>query len=175
MKRVRNLVLIILCVCFSFLSTGCENGTQMRIAHISEITSALSTDHAVRVVLDNDKRMEDKYVDVQIKSNKKDQILTFGEEMEESFRICLAKKDYWYNLNYLISKTNGASHEAGYKKYEDFGNKVYLFSAQNDVDITFRVVVGQIKTNQETKEEILVLSEEISDKVVVKVKTHNKD
>lgn len=172
MKRVRNLVLIILCVCFSFLSIGCESGTQIRCAHISEITSALSTDYAVRVVLDNDKRMEDKFVDIQIRANKKNQILTFGEEMEDGFSICLAKKDYWYNLNYLISKANGTSHEAGYKKYEDFGNKVYMFSAQNDVDLTFRVVVGQIKTNQETEEEILVLSEEISDEVVVHVNAH---
>lgn len=172
MKRVRNLVLIILCVCFSFLSTGCENGTQMRIAHISEITSALSTDYAVRVLLDNDKRMEDKYVDIQIKSSKEDQILTFGEEMEESFRICLVKKDYWYNLNYLIDKSNGIANQGKYKRYEDFGNKVYLFSAQNDVDLTFRVVAGQLKTNNETKKEILVLSEEISDEIVVHVNAH---
>ncbi len=173
-RDMKKFVLIILCVCFCFMGAGCENETKLRVAHISEMTGALSTDYAIKVVLYNDGRMEDKYVDLQIKSSKEEQLLTFGEEMQDQYVICLPKSDYWYNLTYLISKTNGATGEAGYQTYEDFGTKVFLFSANNDVDLTFRVVAGQTKKNEETQEEILVLSEDISKEVKVEVKKHQE-
>ena len=171
---MKKIVLIILCVCFCFMA-GCENETQLRTAHISEITGALSTDYGIKVTLDNDERMQDKFVDLQIKSSKEEQILHFGQEMEDSFVICLPRSDYWYNLTYLIDKTNGAQSESGYLSYEDFGSRVFLFYADNDVELTFRVVAGQTKTNQDTGEKILVLSEDISQEVKVDVKKHQEE
>ena len=103
------------------------------------------------------------------------QILTFGEENSESYVIFVPKKDYWYNLTYLISQANGISDGENYKKYEDFGSRVFMFKAQNDLDLTFRVVAGQTKTNKETKEEILVLGEAISEEVTVKMKKSEKN
>ena len=171
---MKKIVLIILCVCFCFIGAGCEQETEVRSAHISELTGAMSTDYAIKVTLDTDERVEDKYVDLQIKSDKENQLLSFGQELGDSFEINLPKKDYWYNLTYLISKTNGTSGEAGYENYQDFGCKVYMFTAENDVDLMFRVVAGQVKKNETSKEEILVLSEDISDEVVVHVKKHQE-
>ena len=88
------------------------------------------------------------------------------------YSICLPKSEYWYNLTYLISKTNGVSDESGYQNYEDYGNKVFLFSADNDVNLTFRVIAGDVKKNTDSGEEILVLSEDISTEVTVAVKKH---
>lgn len=173
MKRFRNLFLIILCVCFCFMA-GCEAETKLRTAHISEITGALSTDYGIKVVLDKDDRVADKFVDLQIKSSEAEQVLTFGEERGTQYSICLPKSEYWYNLTYLISKTNGVSDESGYQNYEDYGNKVFLFSADNDVNLTFRVVTGDVKKNTDSGEEILVLSEDISTEVTVAVKKHKK-
>lgn len=173
MKRFRNIILIILCVCFCFMA-GCETETKLHTAHISEITGALSTDYGIKVVLDRDDRVEDKYVDLQIKSSEAEQILIFGEERGVKYTICLPKKEYWYNLTYLISKSNGMSDEGGYQKYEDYGNKIFLFSADNNVDLTFRVVVGDVKKNTESDEEILALSEDISAEVTVAVKKHKE-
>lgn len=171
MKRV---IYIFLCLCICFLVVGCENETKIRSAHISDLTGALSTKYSIKVVLDEDKRVQDKYVDLQIKSSQEEQLLKFGEENGDAYTICLPKSEYWYNLTYLISNTNGASVEGGYQKYEDFGNKVYNFSSNNDVDLTFRVVVGQSKKNEETQEEILVLSEDVSDEVVINVKKNEE-
>lgn len=170
---MKKLFLIIICVCFCFMS-GCETETELRCAYISEMTGALSTDYAIKVVLDEDDRTQDKYVDLQIMSDKEEQILSFGQEGKESFSICLPKSNYWYNLTYLVSKTNGANAEGGYEKYEDFGNRIYLFSAQNDVELNFRIVVGDKKTNQDSGEEILVLSEPVSEEVKVSVKKHQE-
>ena len=171
---MRKFISVILCVCFCFLLSGCENETKIRSAHISEITGALSTDYAIKVTLDNDERVKDKYVDLQIKSSNEEQLVAFGEELGEQYVVCFPKSDYWYNLTYLISKTNGVQGEAGYKTYEDFGSRVFLFSADNDVDLTFRVVAGETKENADSQEEILVLSEDISSEVKVSVKKHEK-
>lgn len=151
---------------------SCEAETKLRTAHISEITGALSTDYGIKVVLDKDDRVADKFVDLQIKSSKTEQVLTFGEERGMQYSICFPKSEYWYNLTYLISKTNGVSDESGYQSYEDYGNKVFLFSADNDVNLTFRVVTGDVKKNTDSGEEILVLSEDISTEVTVAVKKH---
>lgn len=166
---MKKLFLIFLCVCFCFMA-GCENETQIRVAHLSNITGALSTEYAVKVCLDNDQRLQDKYVDLQIKADKDGQILTFGEEMQEQFTICLPRKNYWYNLTYLLNKANGLGELTGYQKYEDFGNRVFMFSAENEVNVSFRVVAGEIKTNPQTNETILVLSEDISKELNVLVK-----
>lgn len=167
---MKRFFLIFLCLSCCFMLFGCENGTLVRAGHISEITGALSTDYAIKVTLDDDDRVNEKYVDLQIKSSQEQQFLTFSEENATSYVIFLPKKDYWYNLTYLISQTNGVPDGENYKKYQDFGNRVYMFKTQNDVELTFRVVAGQTKTNEETQEEILVLGEAISDEVTVKLK-----
>lgn len=167
---MKRFFVMFLCLSCCFVLFACENTTLVRAGHISEITGALSTDYAIKVTLDDDERVNEKYVDLQIKSSEAQQFLTFGEENASSYVIFLPKKDYWYNLTYLITQTNGISDGENYKKYEDFGNRVYMFKAQNDVELTFRVVAGQTKTNEETKEEILVLGEAISEEVSVKLK-----
>jgi len=167
---MKKFILIFLCVCFSFLCVGCESETQLRVATISNITSPLSTHYSIKVVLEEDERVSERYVDLQIKSSKDNQVLRFGEENSDAYSIVLEEKDYWYNLTYLKSKTNGVGVEGNYEKYSDFGNKIFNFTSQNDVDLVFRVVAGKEKVSEDTGEKILVLSEDISKEVKVKVK-----
>ena len=142
---MKKLILIILCVCFCFIGAGCENETKLQAGHISDITGAQSTSYAIKVVLDDDDRINEKYVDLQISSSKDEQLLKFYEELGEEMTICLPKKEYWYNLTYLISKANGTAGEGGYKVAEDYGNRVFNFVSQNDVGLKFRLVAGQKK------------------------------
>ncbi len=166
---MKKIFVLVLCVCLCFL-VGCETETKILSAHISDITGALSTNYAIKVTLDNEERLKEKYVDVQIKSNLDNQVLKFGQELGDNHIIIIPKKDYWYNLTYLISNSNGISKDEGYIKYEEYGDRVFRFSSQNDVKLSFRVVAGQTKQNEQTKEEILVLSEEISEEVDIDVK-----
>ena len=165
---MKKFLLIILSVCF--LLVGCDSKTEVRSAHITEATGALSTVYAIKVTLDTDERMKEKFVDLQIRSGEENQTLIFGEENGDVMQLNIPKADYWYNLTYLIDSANGVSTEGGYLSYENFGNRMYIFTSESDVELTFRVVAGQVKTNSETGEQILVLSEEISDEYVVKVK-----
>lgn len=167
---MKKFLLIFLCVCFSFLAVGCESETQLRVATISDMTGPLSTHYSIKVVLEEDDRVAERYVDLQIKSSKEGQTLRFGEENGDAYTITLKEKDYWYNLTYLISQTNGIDVEGKYEKYADFGTKIFNFSSQNDVTLTFRVVAGKEKVSEDTGEKILVLSEDISKEVKIKVK-----
>lgn len=165
---MKRLTLILLCLCF--LLVGCGDETKLMVAHISDITGALSTKYAIKVVLDEDDRVTEKSVGLQIRSNKDDVFLKFGEELGDDYTLHLQQKDYWYNLTYLISQTNGVGKEAGYLKYDEYGDRVFRFSANEDVELTFRMVAGKTKKNAESGEEILVLSEPISDEVKIKIK-----
>lgn len=166
---MKKIFVIILCVCFSFLFFGCETDNSLKTAHISDKTNALSTKYSILVSLDEDERLTEKYVDIQLKSDKQNQTLSVFEENNDALTISLPEKDFWYNFSYLISKANGTK-EAGYQKYEDFGTKHFVFMTQNDVDITFRVVCGDLKKTEETQEEVMVLSKPISKEVLVKMK-----
>lgn len=159
-----------LCVCLCFLMVGCESQTKLTCAHIADITGALSTQYAIKVTLDEDDRVQDKHVGLQIKANKENLKIKFGEELGDDYTLFLKKADYWYNLTYLISQTNGAGTEAGYLEYPEYGDRVFRFSADEDCKLTFRMVAGSPKKNEQTGEEILVLSEPISKEVEIKVK-----
>lgn len=174
MKRFSLCFLSILFCFLCILSFGCANETQLRVAHISDNTGALSTDYSIKVVLDTDKRVEERFVDLQIKSSEAEQFLSIGQENAEKVSVFIPKKDYWYNLTYLISQANGLDGENSYQTYDDFGNKVFNFNSKNDVELTFRVVAGKIKENADTGENILVLSEDISDEFSLKVKKHQE-
>ena len=167
-------VLLFLCACFCLLSAGCTDATKLTVAHISDITGALSTDYAIKVVLDEDDRVKDKFVGMQIMSSVEGLALKFGEELGDDYTLLFPKKDYWYNLTYLISQTNGVGKEAGYLGYEEYGDRVFRFSANENAELTFRMVAGQTKKNKDTNEEILVLSEPISDEVKIEIKKAEK-
>lgn len=168
--KIKQMLLVFLSLCFCVLLVGCGDAPELEVAHISDITGALSTDYAIKVVLDDDDRVSEKYVGLQIKANKDETVLQFGEELGDDYTLCLPQKDYWYNLTYLISKTNGVGKEAGYLPYEEYGSRVFRFSAKEEVELTFRMVAGKPKENPENGEQILVLSEPISKEVKMKLK-----
>ncbi len=166
---MRKFLLAFMCVLFCFCC-GCETQTALQLAHISDNTLGNSTNYSVKVVLDDDERMDEKYVDLQIKSSESGQVVSIGEHGEEKTSVRFDKKDYWYNLTYLVDKANGVSAEGGYQKYQQHGSKTYNLTTKSDVKLTFRVVVGNLKKNTQTNEEILVLSEPISNEFVLKMR-----
>lgn len=162
-KTMKKCFVGFLCAIFCF-ALGCTSETKLKLAHISELTVGNSTNYSVKVALDEDDRMEERYVDLQVKSDKEKQFLTIGQENETQKTICFEEKDYWYNLTFLLN------NDEEYQTYKDYGSKIFNFTSKNDVKLTFRVVAGKVKQNEKTGEKILVLSEDISDEVTIDVK-----
>ena len=154
------------CVCL----VGCENETKLRVAHISDNTAARDTNYSIKVVLDDDDRVKEKYVDLQLKSSEEGQRILFCEDRKDQTYLFLERNDYWYNLTYLLNQANGVNANGQYLAYKDYGGKAYNFSVPNDVKLTFRVVAGNIQEDEKSGEKILVLSEDISQEVEINAK-----
>ena len=164
-KTMKKCFVGFLCAIFCFV-LGCTSETELKIAHISEMTVGNGTNYSIRVTLDEDDRMEERFVDLQVKADKENQFIEIGEENVAHKAICFEKKDYWYNLTYLLSDENVEE----YQTYKDYGTKIFNFTSKSDVKLTFRVVAGKVKQNETTGEKILVLGESISDEVTIDVK-----
>ena len=109
-------------------SVGCDN-QGLICAHLSDATQGLSTNYAVKMVLDEDSRVEEKYVELQIKSTTENIKLNFGKEGEEKQEITINKADEWYNITVLQASANGMSGKETYEKYSEKGNMSYILTS----------------------------------------------
>lgn len=167
MKKLGLILLAILFVC-----VGCE--TQgLRCAHLTNATQGLSTNYAIRMVLDEDERVKEKEVDLQIKSSNENQKILFGEEGMDKVELNFVKADEWYNLSYLMAQANGVENEE-YETYQDKGNKTYLFTSLTDTKLTFRVVVGEAVLSDSGNGQVLTSSEPVSDELEIEVKKNEE-
>lgn len=167
MKKLGLILLAILFVC-----VGCE--TQgLRCAHLTNATQGLSTNYAIRMVLDEDERVKEKEVDLQIKSSNENQKILFGEEGMDKVELNFVKADEWYNLSYLMAQANGLENEK-YETYQDKGNKAYLFTSLTDTKLTFRVVVGEAVLSDSGNGQVLTSSEPVSDELEIEVKKNEE-
>lgn len=167
MKKLGLILLAILFVC-----VGCE--TQgLRCAHLTNATQGLSTNYAIRMVLDEDERVKEKEVDLQIKSSNENQKILFGEEGMDKVELNFVKADEWYNLSYLMAQANGLGNEE-YETYQDKDNKTYLFTSLVDTKLTFRVVVGEAVLSDSGNGQVLTSSEPVSDELEIEVKKNEE-
>lgn len=150
-------------------SVGCDN-QGLICAHLSDATQGLSTNYAVRMVLDDETRVEEKYVELQIKSTIEGLKLNFGEEGEEKQEIVIDKADEWYNITVLQASANGMSGKETYEKYSEKGNMTYLFTTSDEAKLTFRVVIGEAIQNDDKTGYILTATECISNELKISVK-----
>ena len=166
-KSMKRVLLVIFAT--ALMLAGCEN-YGLRCVHLSNLTQGLSANYAVKMVLDDDERVNDKSVDVQIKSSIDNLVLNFGEEGEEKTSIVLKNADEWYNLTILLSSANGTSGKESYEKFAVKGNRTYLFEVENEAEVAFRVVVGEAVLNDSKTGYILTSTETISNVLSVKAK-----
>lgn len=169
LKKTRNIFLIVLLLMVSLTVFACEDSTQLRCATITEITAAGSENYGVRISFLQDKRLQDKYVDVQVKFNKTGEI-TFWEENQEKMEFIIEDFDEWYSIEYLKAKATSTEGSEKFEKFEKALARTYLFNYDGKIEFTFRVVAGDIEDNSTETGEILVGSEPISKQFTLKIK-----
>lgn len=169
LKKTRNIFLIVLLLMVSLTAFACEDSTQLRCAAITEITAAGSENYGVRISFLQDKRLQDKYVDVQVKFNKTGEI-TFWEENQEKMEFIIEDFDEWYSIEYLKAKATSTEGSEKFEKFEKALARTYLFNYDGKIELTFRVVAGDIEDNSTETGEILVGSEPISKQFTLKIK-----
>jgi hypothetical protein len=172
----RNLfALIMLSVALCAFLMGCEQSTQIIASSISEITSAGSKNYGVRISYSDDKRLNGKGCDTQIKFNKTGTI-TIWLEGQEKIEYEIEDIDEWFSLTTIFAKATKQSEEVEnektnvkFEKFEDSLSKTYLFNFDGSINITFRVVVGEITDSSDDTGEILVETEPISNQFTLKM------
>ena len=169
LKKTRNIFLIVLLLMVSLTVFACEDSNQLRCATITEITAAGSENYGVRISFLQDKRLQDKYVDVQVKFNKTGEI-TFWEENQEKMEFIIEDFDEWYSIEYLKAKATSTEGSEKFEKFEKALARTYLFNYDGKIEFTFRVVAGDIEDNSTETGEILVGSEPISKQFTLKIK-----
>ena len=165
----RYIILFIFILLASFIMSGCETSTELSCASISEITAVGSENYGVKVNFYNDSRLKDKYVDVQIKFDKICDI-TFWEENQEKVIFEIDDYDEWYSLTNLIAISKNKEGKETFEKFSEATGRTYLFNYDGEIEITFRVVVGDIEENSQGSGQILVGSEPISKQFTLKIK-----
>lgn len=169
MKKISLIIISLMLAITSICLFACEGATFLECASISEITTAGSRDYAIKVCFYQDKRIEDKYVDIQVKANKMAE-LSMWEENSEKITISFDDYDEWRSLTTLISIGEGKEGEEEFERFKDIAAKTYIFNSDEPVNLTLRVVVGEVEDNTSGNGQILVGSEVISKQFTLKIK-----
>ena len=167
MIKIRFLALFLLILAPVFLF-ACENATMIRTAAITEITAVGSKNYGVRISFANDRRLEEKSVDVQVKFNKTGEII-FWEENNEKLTFEISEVDEWYSLTNLIAIATDGEGGEDFERHNEARTRTYLFNYDGRININLRVVAGQKELNSDETGYILVGSEPISDQFTLKL------
>ena len=162
-------VLVGIMLAFSGVLLGCESSTQIECAYINEITVAGSDNYGVRITHADDSRLEGKGVDIQVRFSRKGEI-TLWQEGGTKYFYQVPDYDEWYSMTVIFAEFEGRQDKEEFELKEDATNKTYIFSSEHPVEITFRVVAGDIEQNSQGTGQILVGSESISKQYTLKIK-----
>lgn len=149
---------------------GCEASTSIKVASLSEITAAGSSDYAVRIEFSDDERLEDKEYDIQIKCDISDVDFTFWREGEQKITSAIAVKNRWHSLTSLKADAAGLSGKEQFKKLKEAISESYIFNVSTPCKFTLRVVAGEATENSAKTGQILANVDPVSDEFVLECK-----
>lgn len=163
MRKFFVVLCALLTACVMF---GCENATEVEASYISAISSPSSDTQAVKVTFAKDSRLKDKVVDCQIRFDKVGTVFVWLDG-QEKVEYVIEKYDYWYSLTEILSKAN--EEKIKFENFDETLSKTILFQAEQEQEVSIRVVVGQREWDFENEGEILVGSEPISKQFRLKI------
>lgn len=146
---------------------ACENSTQINACAITEITSPGSKNYGIRITFAQDKRIENKEIDVQVMASDKGS-LTIWEENNDKKTITFADKDKWYSLTTLIVRGEDKPNTEQFVGFGQALTKTYLFNTEKPINLTFRVVAGEVQPNVQGSGQVLTGTTPISQEFVLK-------
>ena len=157
-KRIR-LFSILMCACLVLF--GCQSSKQNALSvKMVEITSAGSTDATIKIDYEQEEDYKNKFTDILVKSDCENQKLKLALELDVYCCIKIEEKDKYYSLSQLIA--NAKIIKTEYEKYGDFVSKTYIFSAKNDVNLNFVVIVGDFDEETNSLTNTLFVSKELA-------------
>lgn len=167
MKFFKRIVLYIFASISAVCFFGCERTNDLRSASFFDITVPSSQNKTIKVVFEKDSRVDEKFVDIQLRANKASIVLCH-EENKEDFELTF-EDTKWKSLTTLFYEAQNRSGEEEFKKYKETQSLTYIFSSEEEVVLTFRAVVGEPEQNSLKTGYILTNAKEISDEFKLKL------
>lgn len=169
MKKLCYFFILSLC----FLLAGCEDSLKVRGANINEITSSGNSNYGVCISFNQDSRLENLGVDVQLRFEKSGEI-NFWEDNQEKHLFTINESDVWYSLTNLIAISEGNEGKEKFVLHKDVVSHNYLFSSEKYNSISIRVVAGNVVKNSQDTGYILTEAMPISDIFKLNIKSKNQ-
>ena len=117
---------------------GCSEDNVMEVAHFSDMSSVGSKAYSVKVVIDEESKLKNKSIDVQILSSVSDLEIAINLEGQSPKNISLPKENRWYSLTEFF-----AEEKVEFTKFETAENLQYILKVNKSADVSFRVVAGE--------------------------------
>ena len=167
MKKIRFLTLLLV---FAVLLVGCEKSNQIIVAYLSNATAAGSHDFSLKIDFQEDKRVEDKYYDIQIMSDVDDLSIIFFKENEQKISANIAESNRWNSLTSLKYYGLGEESKENFEKLKEALDQIYVFRVDKSAKLIFRVVAGEAEENATKTGQILVNTQPVSQEFVLNCK-----
>ena len=160
---MRKFLSLLFVLFIPFILTSCEGGNELRTVAFVDMTNAGSEEYAVKVLFSDDKRVDNKYYDIQIKADGR-KTISIGREFESKKDIMLTND--WQSLTTLmLDEPNTEILTVG----SDAETIVFVLNSREKVSIAWRAVVGGIEDNAFGTGKIITSPESCSDEFVLKV------
>jgi len=173
---LKNFALFSLCLISAIIFVGCENSTALRTASFSDISVSGSDNYGIGVKFMTDKRLEGKYVDVQVKADKTMQNISIWQDNgKEKYTFNISTPDEWQSITTILVNGQDKPNTEKFERYENVTARRYLFSSLDVITLTFRVVVGDVVENSQGTGDVIVETEPISDEFKLKVDGKNNN
>ena len=157
---------------FALVMAGCEDENTIRVAAISEVTSAGSKDYGVRIAFQQDRRVEEKSYDVQIMSDSSDVELTIFLEGDKKFSAHIDEKNRWNSLTSMRVTAAGLEGTEKFEKLKDAVDQTYVLSVNKKCKLIFRVVAGEAIDTTSGKGQVLANTENVSNELSIDCQAH---
>ncbi len=170
----KNFALFSFCLMCSMAFVGCENSTALRTASFSDISVSGSDNYGIGVRFQTDKRLNGKYVDIQVKADKEMQnIYVWQDNGKEKYNFNITEANQWQSITTIFVTAQNKPDTEKFEKYEEATSRRYLFSSSQPITLIFRAVVGDVVENAEGTGDVIVETEPISDEFKLKVEGKN--
>lgn len=168
LKRIFVLAIAIL----GLTMVACGGPSNIMAASFSDISISSSGSFGVGIKFAEDKRIEDKYVDIQVKANKEmDDMRMWEDGSGTKYKISFKEKGEWQSITVMYAEAQDKAGTEQFVKYSEVLARRIMFSSPEKVDLTFRVVVGDVIDNEKKTGQVLVSSEPISKEFTLKLDT----
>ena len=171
MKSLKR-ILVFAIVILGLTMTACGGPGDIMAASFMDISISSSESFGVGIKFAEDKRIEDKYVDIQVKSNKAiDNMRMWEDNSGTKYKISFKKADEWQSITVMYAEAQDKAGSEQFVKYSEVIARRIMFSSAEKVNLTFRVVGGEIVENEKKTGQMLVSTEPISSEFTLKIDT----